>query len=75
MVAIDELVDIVTDIAGKRLRKRYDSTKPQGVRGRNADLTLMRKVLDWGPTVALEKGLGLTYRWVQNQLRLSGRID
>lgn len=75
MVAIDELVDIVTDIAGKRLRKRYDSTKPQGVRGRNADLTLMRKVLDWGPTVSLEKGLGLTYRWIQNQLRLPGRID
>ncbi|MER3425558.1 MAG: NAD-dependent dehydratase, partial [Nitrospiraceae bacterium] len=43
MVSVNELVDMVAGIAGKRIIKRHDPTKPQGVRGRNADLTLMKK--------------------------------
>ncbi len=74
LVTIDGLVDIVSDIAGKRLRKRYDLSKPQGVRGRNADLTLMKATLKWEPTVSLEKGLEITYRWIEQQLRMAGRL-
>jgi GDP-D-mannose 3',5'-epimerase len=69
MIAIDELVDMVMAIAGKRLRKRYDLTKPQGVRGRNSNNELLRVVLGWEPQVSLEDGLARTYRWIDAQLR------
>lgn len=75
MVTINELVDIVANIAGKRIRKRHDLTKPQGVRGRNADITLMRQILGWEPQVSLEEGLRLTYEWIEDQLRQAGRLD
>jgi|SRR5208282_203733 len=71
MVTVNDLVDIVANVAGKRIRKRYDTSKPQGVRGRNADLTLMKKVLDWEPRVPLERGLEMTYQWIERQLRVA----
>jgi len=74
MVTIDELVDIVSSIAGKRVYKQHDLTKPQGVRGRNSDNTRLRQVLGWEPTVSLEDGLARTYRWIADQLRLTGRV-
>jgi len=74
MVTIDELVDIIAEIAGKQIRKRHDLSKPQGVRGRNSDNTKMREVLGWEPQVPLEKGLTHTYRWIEEQLRKAGQI-
>jgi nucleoside-diphosphate-sugar epimerase len=74
LVSINQLVDIVAKIAGKRIRKRHDLTKPQGVRGRNADLTLMKQTLGWEPRVSLEEGLTETYKWIQQQLQAQGRI-
>ncbi|MDQ7850067.1 MAG: GDP-mannose 4,6-dehydratase, partial [Armatimonadota bacterium] len=71
---VDELVDIVRRIAGKQLRKRYDPSKPQGVRGRNSDNTRLRQVLGWEPQVPLEEGLARTYRWIEGELRRAGRI-
>jgi len=68
MISIDELVDIVSQIAGKRIGKRYDTTKPQGVRGRNSDNTRLRQVLDWEPQVSLEEGLARTYSWIESQV-------
>ena len=68
LLAIDELVDIVARIAGKRIAKRYDLSKPQGVRGRNADISLAKKVLDWEPKVSLEEGLKKTYLWILRQV-------
>ena len=68
MITINQLVDIVAGIAGKRLRKRYDLTAPQGVRGRNSDNTRLRDVLGWEPRVSLEEGLGRTYGWIASQL-------
>src|SRR6185312_7319251 len=64
MLSINELVDIVAGIAGKRILKRYDLTKPQGVRGRNSDNTRLRQVLNWEPAVTLEEGLETTYHWI-----------
>jgi nucleoside-diphosphate-sugar epimerase len=69
LVSINELVDIVAHIAGKRVRRRHDLTKPQGVRGRNSDNTALREVLKWEPSVSLELGLSQTYEWISNQLR------
>lgn len=70
MVTIDRLVDIIANIAGKKITKRYDLTKPQGVRGRNCDTAKLRQVLKWEPKVSLEEGLRYTYEWIKNQLEV-----
>lgn len=70
LITIEELVDIVAQIAGKKITKRYDLTKPEGVRGRNSDNTKLREVLQWEPRVSLEKGLEILYRWIADQLRM-----
>lgn len=75
MITIDELVDIIAKIAGKKISKRYDSSKPQGVRGRNADITLMKEILGWQPRVSLEEGLEITYKWIYEQLVKKGQIN
>jgi nucleoside-diphosphate-sugar epimerase len=68
MISVNELVDIVANIAGKKIGKRYDLTKPQGVRGRNSDNTRLREVLKWEPTISLEDGLNITYHWIAGEL-------
>lgn len=68
MVAIDQLVDIVIEISGKRLRKRYVEG-PMGVRGRSSDNTLIRKVLGWAPSQPLKEGLRITYAWIEGEVR------
>jgi nucleoside-diphosphate-sugar epimerase len=73
LVTINELADMIIEISGKRITKIYDLKAPQGVRGRNADLDLMKKVLDWQPKVSLEEGLNQTYTWIESQV--SGRGD
>lgn len=69
MVSINHLVDMICGIAGKKLSKRHDLTKPQGVRGRNSDNTLLRKVLGWEPGTPLEQGLAITYKWIDGELK------
>lgn len=69
MLSINQLVDIISGIASKRIAKRYDLTKPQGVRGRNSDNTRLRKVLKWEPAVSLEAGLAKTYEWIAGELQ------
>jgi len=68
LVTINALADIITRISGKKITKKYKLSAPQGVRGRNADLTLLKKVLKWEPRVSLETGLRNTYRWIDLQL-------
>ncbi len=68
LVSINELADIIIKISGKKLVKTYNPSAPQGVRGRNADLTLVMKVLKWQPKVSLEKGLAKTYKWIEKQI-------
>ena len=71
MVTINQLVDIVAQIAGVRVTKKH-VPGPQGVRGRNSDNTRLRKVLSWEPTITLEDGLQRTYSWIEEQAR--GRL-
>src|SRR5439155_24713264 len=68
LVSIDELVNLVAGIAGKTIHKRYDVSKPQGVRGRNSDNTRLREVLVWEPATSLEVGLARTYRLIEEQV-------
>jgi GDP-D-mannose 3', 5'-epimerase len=68
LVSIDELVDIVSEAAGKHITKRHDVSRPQGVRGRNSDNSLTRQVLGWEPKIALRKGIVPTYTWIAQQV-------
>jgi nucleoside-diphosphate-sugar epimerase len=68
VVTIDQLADIVEDVAGMSLQRVYDRTAPQGVRGRGSDNTLLRRVTGWEPTVDLAAGIARLYPWVEQQI-------
>ncbi|MCE5292001.1 MAG: NAD-dependent epimerase/dehydratase family protein [Nocardiaceae bacterium] len=68
LVSINQLVDIVEDIAGIKCRRNYDLTAPQGVRGRNSDNSLLLETYGWEPQVSLRAGLERTYKWVYDQV-------
>ncbi len=74
LITINALVDLVCEIAGKKLVKRHDLSGPQGVRGRNSDNTRVYAALGWEPKVSLENGMASTYRWIENQLAMENRI-
>jgi len=65
LVSVDDLADIIIKISGKKITKDYNLSAPEGVRGRNADLTLVKKVLGWEPHISLEEGLEKDYRWIK----------
>lgn len=75
LITVDGLAKIVIDISGKSINPKHDLTKPQGVRGRNADLTLMRDVLNWQPQYSLEQGLALVYKWAEDNFSELEGID
>jgi nucleoside-diphosphate-sugar epimerase len=64
LVTVDQLVDMVCEIAGKILVKVHNASRPQGVRGRNSDNSRLRRVLGWEPKTPLRVGLVPTYRWI-----------
>lgn len=68
LVSINRLVDIVEDIAGVKLKRRYNLSAPKGVNGRNSDNTLIRKYLNWEPSIKLRDGLEKTYAWIHEQI-------
>jgi nucleoside-diphosphate-sugar epimerase len=68
LVSINQLVDMVEDIAGIELKRHYDLSAPKGVNGRNSDNTLIQKVFGWEPSVKLHDGLEKTYAWIYDQL-------
>jgi nucleoside-diphosphate-sugar epimerase len=69
LISIDRLADIIIEVSGKKLEKVYDLKAPQGVRGRNADLTLVSKTIGWKPKVTYRKGLEKTYRWIEGMVK------
>lgn len=75
LVSINGLVDLVCQVAGKKLAKKHDLDKPQGVRGRNSDNSLLREVLKWEPSISLESGLASTYTWIEGELAKAGSIQ
>lgn len=72
LVTIDDLAGMIIKISGKRITKTYDNSAPQGVRGRNADISLAKKILRWEPRVTLEDGLAQTYKWIEAKVREKG---
>ncbi len=75
LISVDELVDMVASVAGKEIKKAYDVSKPQGVRGRNSDNSQLRQVLGWVPQTSLERGMEITYRWIREQLEQRERAS
>jgi len=58
----------VEDIAGLKLKRRYNLSAPKGVSGRNSDNTLIRRIFNWEPSTRLRDGLERTYRWIYDQI-------
>jgi GDP-D-mannose 3', 5'-epimerase len=68
LVSINQLVDIVEDIAGIKLKRSYNLKAPKGVNGRNSDNTLIKKLMNWEPNTRLRVGMEKTYRWIYDQM-------
>jgi nucleoside-diphosphate-sugar epimerase len=68
LVSINQLVAMVARIAGKKITQRHNLDGPQGVRGRNSDNTRLHRVLGWEPSIRLEQGLIVTYKWIAAQV-------
>lgn len=76
LVSVNQLVDVIEEIAGVRLKRRYNLTAPAGVRGRSSDNARLREAFGWEPSITLQAGLAQTYRWVADQVSartLTGR--
>jgi len=67
LVSINQLVDIVEQIAGVKLERKYKLDAPKGVAGRNSDNTMIRRILNWEPSTPLREGLAKTYAWIEQQ--------
>jgi GDP-D-mannose 3',5'-epimerase len=68
LVTINQLVDIVEEIAGIKLKRTYDLKAPKGVNGRNSDNTLIEEKLGWEPSIRLRDGMERTYRWIEQEI-------
>jgi nucleoside-diphosphate-sugar epimerase len=74
LVTIDQLVDLVEEIAGIRLKRTYELNAPKGVNGRNSDNTMILKKLGWEPTIRLRDGLEKTYHWIEREIAKSAKV-
>ncbi len=73
LVTIDQLVDIVEDIAGIKLKRNYNLGAPKGVNGRNSDNTLIKEYLGWAPSISLCEGMAKTYAWIESEMLIGAR--
>lgn len=68
LVTINQLVDIVEEIAGIKLKRTYNLSAPKGVNGRNSDNTLIQERLGWAPSISLREGMAKTYAWIESEM-------
>jgi GDP-D-mannose 3', 5'-epimerase len=73
LVTINQLVDIVEEIAGVELKRNYKLDAPKGVNGRNSDNSRILKELNWEPSIRLKDGLAKTYEWIEEQMLVGAR--
>jgi len=74
-VSINQLLDIVEDIAGVKLKRNYNLSAPKGVNGRNSENTLIKKMLGWEPSTPLRVGMEKTYEWIYNQIKGGASVN
>jgi nucleoside-diphosphate-sugar epimerase len=68
-VSINEMIDVISEIAGHKVKKNYQLDKPKGVRGRSSDNSQIRKKINWDTKYSLKNGLELTYKWIYDQIK------
>ena len=68
LVTINQLVDVVEEIADVKLTRRYKLDAPKGVNGRNSDNTKIREYLGWEPSIRLRGGMAKTYEWIESRV-------
>ena len=73
LVSINQLLDIVEEIAGVRLKRTYNLHAPKGVKGRNSDNTRIQRILGWQPSISLREGMDKTYRWIYDKMSAERR--
>ncbi|MFO1039739.1 MAG: NAD-dependent epimerase/dehydratase family protein [Geminicoccaceae bacterium] len=66
--SIREVAETVVAISGKPIPIVYDTSRPEGDRGRCADYGKAREVLGWQPRIGLRAGLEDVYHWVEGTL-------
>ena len=69
LVSINQMADLLEQISGVVVNRKYKLDAPQGVRGRNSDNTLFRATYGWEPSISLHDGLERTYAWIQDQVK------
>jgi nucleoside-diphosphate-sugar epimerase len=69
LTTINGLVDIVEEIAGIKVNRKYNLSAPKGVNGRNSDNTLITKLLGWAPGIRLKDGMRKTYDWIYGEYK------
>ena len=67
-VSINQMIDIIEDIAEYKVKRNYQLDKPKGVRGRSSDNQKIMSDFDWGPKTKLYDGLKITYKWIYDQI-------
>lgn len=67
--SIKEIAEMAVEISDKNIKIQYDTSKPEGDRGRCADYSKARRILDWEPRVALKAGLSSLYEWVESRIQ------
>jgi nucleoside-diphosphate-sugar epimerase len=70
LVSVNELLSIIEEAAGFKVKRSYDPAAPKGVGGRNSDNTMIKEVLGWEPSTPLRKGIARTYAWIEEQFAL-----
>jgi GDP-D-mannose 3', 5'-epimerase len=75
LVSINQMIDIIEQIAGITVKRNYNLDAPKGVRGRNSDNTLIKEIYGWEPSITLADGLERTYRWIFDQLSVNGATN
>ena len=75
LISVNDLVSLIEEIGGVKLKRTYDPDAPKGVAGRNSDNTFIKQVLDWEPNTPLRVGMRKTYAWIEDQyfLRKDGK--
>ena len=67
-VSINQMIDKIEEIAGFKVERNYDISKPKGVRGRSSDNSLINSKINWSPKFSLNDGLEKTYNWIYSSI-------
>jgi len=68
-VSINQMIDMIEQIADYKVKRKYLMDKPKGVRGRSSDNSKIKLDLDWAPSISLMEGLTKTYKWIENEVK------